>query len=128
MKKLSLVLVILFGLVVLTGCSTSPGSVVEKFFKAIEDGEITDAVGYLSTSSVQTLGEEKWRALLTEATADLSNSGGIDKVDVLSEETTGEIATVAVDISYGDGSSNAETFNLVKEDGDWKIQIDPYSK
>ncbi|WP_420629138.1 DUF4878 domain-containing protein [Candidatus Leptofilum sp.] len=128
MKKYTLLLLVLFGMFMLTGCSSGPGKVVERFFQAIEAGEITEAIGYLSSGAVQSLGEDKWRALLSQGTADIEADGGLDKIDIISEEVTGETAEVEVEFTYGNGNQDSDTVDLIEEDGDWKIHVDPYSK
>lgn len=128
-KNIYFGLFLLLSLFVLVGCGgPKPSKVVERFFKAVEDGEITDAIGYLSTSAVESIGAEKWRSILTDTTLQINSDEGIDKIDILSDETTGEIAKVAVEVTYGNGTTDSEVFDLIKEDGDWKIHVDPFSK
>jgi len=128
MKKLILVIMLVFVLAVSVGCSAGPGTVVEKFFKALEGGEIDEAIGYLSSRAVQTLGADKWRSALAEMSRQIEAEGGMGEVKVLNEIENGDIATVEVELTDNNGNSDTETFNLVKEDGDWKIDIDPFTK
>jgi len=46
----------------------------------------------------------------------------------MDENITGETAWVTVEITYGDGSSETDSMDLIKEDGRWKIDVDPWSK
>ena len=130
MKNTQWILVILF-LLLSTACSvlgSGPGRTVQKFFTAVDRGEIEEAMSYFSSRTIQTLGADKWRAVLLEATRELDNVGGIAVVDIIDENIKGETAWVTVEITYGDGSSETDSMDLIKEDGNWKIDVDPWSK
>ncbi len=131
MKNRKWIFAILFILLLSTACSilgSGPGGTVQKFFTAVDKGEIEEAMSYLSSRTIQTLGADKWRAVLLEATRELDNVGGITAVDIIEENIKGETAWVTVEITYGDGSSETDSMDLIKEDGNWKIDVDPWSK
>jgi hypothetical protein len=110
------------------GLSSGPGSTVVNFFRAIEKGEIQEAKSYMSSSTLQTLGTDKWDVALAQLTQEISNQGGIDKIKITEEDTTGDISKVTAQITFGDGSVETSVMDLIKEDGQWKLQINPYGK
>lgn len=123
--------VIIFVMLIVTACSalgSGPGKTVQRFFTAVDIGEIDEAMSYLSSYSIQTLGADKWRAVLHEASKDLDKAGGITSVRIVEENINGETAWVTVEISYGNGSSETDSVDLIKENGKWKININPWSK
>ena len=123
-RVLTIILFMLL-LVVLVGCSSSPDGAVKGFLKALDKGKIDEAMGYLSTSALSTLGRDKWQSVLASAADEIQSKGGISSVDITDKKVHGDIATVTVKITYGDGSSEVNTIDLIKENGDWKIQITP---
>ncbi|RMH42604.1 MAG: DUF4878 domain-containing protein [Gammaproteobacteria bacterium] len=127
-NKILIVFAILLGATLLTGCSAGPGKTVQRFFVAIDKGEIEEAIGYLSSSTIQSLGYDKWRAALIEASNQMAAEGGLKSVKVVEETVKGDIAQVTVKIVMGNGSEESDSVDLIKEDGDWKIRIDPWSK
>ncbi len=127
-KKTLIIVATLLVAVLLTGCSAGPGKTVTKFFRAIDAGKIDEAIGYLSSSTVQTLGYDKWQATLAEISNRTAAQGGIDSIDILEESVNGDIAHVSIKIVMGDGTEETDSVDLIKESGDWKIRIDPWAK
>lgn len=84
-------------------------------------------MGYLSSSTLQSLGDDKWQAALIEASHQMADQGGLKSVQIVDETVNGDIARVSVRITMEDGSEETDTIDLIKEDGDWKIKIDPWS-
>lgn len=109
--------------VLLSGCSRSPESTVERFYRAVGKGEITEAQAYVSSEVVGILGEDKLRATLAEESQRVSSCGGIRSVNV-QLNGQGEIRTGSAFIMYnGQCQPKSETAKLVKEDGKWKIGV-----
>ena len=125
-RMLSILTVMLFALL-LTGCSSGPGSVVKSFFEALEAGELEEALGYMSAASVQALGRDKWKAGLAEMSAQLTTMGGIKSLTIDDEVVNGELATVTFTLEVEGDAPESDSIDLIEEDGDWKIKIDPYA-
>lgn len=49
------------------------------------------------------------------------SQGGLDRVEVVSEEIDGDAATVMVRFRFGDGSQEEMTYRLRQEDDSWKL-------
>lgn len=128
MTKVRLAIALLFASLLLTGCGGGPGSTVEKFFEAVGAGEIDEAITYLSNSTIQTLGTDKWKAVLSDLTRAINEEGGIKSVEILDEAVTGDLATVTFSLRMGNGSEDTDSVELFKENDNWKIYIDPYTK
>lgn len=103
-------------------CARGPAQTVESFYRHVEDGELDAAIELISQGTLSQLGEDKMRAALRQATQDIQEKGGIDKIEVVEEKTTGEVSEVTVVIHYGDNSTSRESVDLVQEDGDWRLQ------
>lgn len=110
----------------LAGCSlfsSSPGKTVEKFYRAVEAGEIDTAAGYLSNKVLQNLGYEKLKQGLTQQTRNINDKGRIRTIEITNEDIIGETAQVTVKVTFGNGETTTEKINLVKEEGDWRIDM-----
>ena len=116
------IIVLLIAMILLIGCSVGPGTVTIKYFQAIEKGNIDEAISYYSTSTIQSLGYDKWQAVLLEGANRFATAGGVKSVNIVSEMIDGDKAQVTVRVRLGDGSILTDDFELVKEGGVWKIQ------
>ncbi len=107
-------------LMALAGCSASPESTVERFYRAVAEGEITEARGYISQQVVGMLGEEKLATTLSAETQRVQACGGITDIEgELQAGAEGRFGTVVV--KYETCPEKRENLKLVKEDGDWKL-------
>lgn len=108
---------------VMSGCAASPESTVERFYRAVANGEITEAQGYLSSQTVNMLGPQKTSAALTQEAERVQGCGGIRSIDV-QLEGQGEIRSGTAVVNYrGDCEAKRETVKLTKEDGEWKLGV-----
>ncbi|HEY7913571.1 MAG TPA: DUF4878 domain-containing protein, partial [Blastocatellia bacterium] len=102
----------------------SPSDTVQEFTRAAEAG---DADGMLRVTSSKAPGMDRMRLGLRLGAADIAKQfqekGGIDGVDVLDEQITGDTAKVTATTRYGNGQSATEIIDLVLEDGSWKIVL-----
>ncbi len=85
-------------------------------------GEIEATVEMFSQPFVDEYGKNKVRAAMQDATKEVVEKGGIADLQILEEDTIGEISEVQVKIVYGNDEEETETINLVVEDGTWKLQ------
>lgn len=88
-------------LVVLFGCdlfSRGPASVVQDFFRYVEKGEITKAEELLTSDSKQMFAMVGG---LQSGTEDIKKKKGIKTFKIVKEDITGEMATVNLEIIYG---------------------------
>ena len=112
----------LFWGIVVSGCSSSgPGATVQRFYRAVESGEVKAASEMISGSVVSMMGPKKLEAALQSETAKISRKGGIQSIELLSEETNGQIAEVRVRVTYGNGETDEQSVNLTRIDGRWMI-------
>jgi len=103
--------------------STGPAATVSRFYGLLEKGKIEDAQKLLSSRVVGQLGTAKMRAALEAGAQDISKKQGIRDIKVQKEEIQGDLASVTVLITYGNGSTDTENAKLVKERGSWKLDI-----
>ena len=122
-KKIFPILMFAFFALFLASCSSDPVGTVKAFFKALDAGEVEEAVGYLSSSTLSTLGHDKWQSVLASAAQEMQNKGGLSSIRIVDKSVHGNMATVTVKLTYGDGSSETNTIHLLKEDGNWKIDM-----
>jgi hypothetical protein len=123
-KKQILTAMALFLFLFTSACSgSSPGGVVKAFYKAVEDGNSQQAVGYFSDRVVNSFGLSKLEMGVNAQTEQIRALGGVRDVRILNETVRDNNAVVNVEVTYRDGSSTSERVSLVKEDGKWKIDL-----
>lgn len=98
-----------------------PSQVVKDFYHNVEAGKIEDAKKLFSAQVVQTFGS-KIAAGLSMQTGEMKKKGGIKSIDT-QESVTGDLAKVNYTVTYGDNSVEKGVLDLIKENGDWKIQM-----
>lgn len=109
--------------VLLNGClGGTPQDTAEDFYRYVEAGEITKAMGLLADDTYDKMGRDKIRTALEMQTRRLADQGGIEKFEIVEAEIHAELADLEVQITLGDGTTMNETVNLRKVDGDWKIE------
>ena len=101
-----------------------PEAVIKKFYRALEKGNLEEAVSLLSSRITETLGEEKIKTGLAEAAREMQQKGGVKSLEITQMNVTGEIADAQVKLKYGNGSIDTEKVRLIKEKGRWKIDVD----
>lgn len=123
MKRKLVLSAALLWIVLAWACAgSSPSSAVKAFYGAIGDGKTDDAVGLLSQQTIKTLGKEKLRTGLQEASQQMMAKGGLKELEITSEQVKGDVATVTALLKYGNGSQETEKIQLVKEMGGWRLQ------
>lgn len=123
MKKSKIIYFILFSFIFLyisCGSPSKPSDVSKEFMKKIENND-KSAKDLLSKQLVAMLGEEKLNKAIEEQSVKIKDKGGIKSMEVLKEEATDSTATVEMKITYGNGKTDTDKSNLVKEDGKWKL-------
>ncbi len=100
----------------------NPGATVEEFHYAIEKGEISEATNLLSSTVIDSIGEEKIKTGMSQAVRNLQDKQGIESIKITEEKITGEVANVSYTITYGDDTEEDNIAQLIKEDGEWKIE------
>lgn len=125
MKKLFAVLAVslFLGLI---GCNAfdSPSNVVKKFHKYAAEGKVNDAYDLFSKDGKRLL--DQWAggaSFLTKETDKIRNKGGIKTIEIIKEATTGDIATIEYQITFGNGTTEKHKENLIKEEGKWRIAV-----
>jgi hypothetical protein len=125
MKKTRVHAVVLFIVMLsMAGCSLfkpSPSQVVKNFFQYVEKGEVENATKLFSKQSAQTFGS-KLPPMMSHQVSIIKSKGGIKSIDT-QENITGDLAKVKYKVTYSDTTTEDGSFDLIKEDGDWKIQI-----
>jgi hypothetical protein len=111
----------------LTSCTIfrpGPAATVRKFYKAVEAGELNEAINLLSGQARSQLGDQKLRAALAETAREIKQQRqGIKSIEVVSEEVQGQIASATLLITYGNGSTRRDVTKLVMENNSWKITM-----
>ena len=110
-----------------TACGApGPGKTVEQFYRAVESGRVDAATDMLSIADAEmaAIASAKLAAAFERERARFAEAGGIESIEVLSEEIDGNRATVNVRMIFGNGAEDEEGHDLVQVDGRWKISID----
>lgn len=123
--RINLIL-LLFALPVAACGGGGPAAVVERFSTRVASGNVDAALPLLSSQVRGLFGEQKLRMVLAQGSAQAREHGGFQGVTILSATLADDrrSARVRAESSYGNGRKDANDFNLIREDGGWKISMD----
>ncbi len=108
----------------LAGCGFGgPGSAAKAFVRHASEGRIEPAVESFSSSVRGTFGDDKLKSALKIQARTAASKGGIKKVQILEEKVQGDLATVKLQVTFGDGSIDQDDFSMIREEGQWKIDV-----
>lgn len=130
MKKLvALFAVVAAFFAVSCGGSDSPGDVVVETYELMAAGKYEKVVDkfYVANPAEEEEFKSTMLSLCNEKMKpQLEAKGGIDKVELVSEELSedGKSARVTTKITYGDGSVEEEKTKMVNVDGEWLVSIE----
>ncbi len=116
----SAVLLLAVGLV-LSGClgGGGPTGTVKAWFNAMNAGKYSDAIKFLGPGLAEYGKLDGGKSMSDEMT----HSGTMTKLEIISEEVRGEGATVKARVHFKDGGVQDQEVSLVKQDGKWKVTI-----
>ena len=124
----ALVLACSFALVGCGGSSAGPGDTVIELNKAMEAGD-AETVKKIVPGMAGMIGDDKLKAMMTEASAEAKKKGGIKTIEILKEEIDGDTAVVEHKVVWGNGDEDSDTTELVKnEDGNWIVSMEDMDK
>jgi hypothetical protein len=126
MKKRMFVLVVTIVMLVLcANCqlSSGPGKTVKNFYSLVEAGEIDQALTLLSNKMLRSIGKDKLKSGFAQETRRTKERGGINSMEITKEDVVGESGEVNIKLQYGNGEKKADNVKLIKENGDWKIDM-----
>jgi hypothetical protein len=103
------------------GAQKKPSTVVKDLVRMVERGEIDQAARYNSQGFVSRYGIDSVKESLRQTALWIKRDGGVKSIDVLKEDTVGEIAEVTIKVTRGGGDSSIIYYKLIWENGDWKI-------
>ncbi|MDN3525278.1 DUF4878 domain-containing protein [Halomonas sabkhae] len=116
----------------LIACSASadtPEETIKAFYKTIAANDVEGAIDYISLVDVKesemTQARGKLQMMVGNFHSKAEKRGGLASVEVLavSRNEDGTEADVDVRLTYGNGDTQENQDNLIKEDGDWKLSI-----
>ncbi len=111
--------------------SSSPGKAAKRYAEYIAGGEYDQFIDgiYIPddvSSEEAEQGKDMIKALLSAVSGQMfEEKGGLEKVEVVSEQLSddGEKATVTLKYAYGNGESSEESMDLILDDGRWLIDM-----
>ncbi len=104
--------------VALVGCGGGgPDGTVKAYYNAMNAGKYTDAIEYLGATMAEIAKFDGGKTMSDEST----HNGTMTKVEILESSERGEGAKVKARIHFKDGAVEDHDFDLVKQDGKWKI-------
>jgi hypothetical protein len=120
-RLLTIVLVLaLAGLISCGIKESTPGDTVKKMVEKMEKGDVSVSK-LLAKDLAALLGDEKLKASVEEESSKMKEKGGVASVTIDEEVIEGDTAKVKYTITYGNGDTESENADLVKEEGAWKI-------
>lgn len=112
--------IVMAGLVSCGKKDAAPGDTVKRMVEKMEKGDLSVSK-LLAKDLAALLGDEKLKAAVEEESNKMKEKGGVTSVTIDEEVIEGDTAKVNYTIAYGNGDTESEKADLVKEDGDWKI-------
>lgn len=115
------------GSLLLVGCGT-PQGVVYDFYRAIEKGEVGEAMGYIDAST-QALWGGKLKASIASSVERMEKCGGIDRIVTEETASKGDYRVVRAQVTFKKAGeipgcqSMTDNVKLIKSDGSWRIVI-----
>ncbi len=101
--------------------SSKPSKLVEDLIRTLDRGESEKALTFFSSRLISRRGIGPLKEDLKNTTAELKDHGGIESIQILSEDQAGDLAEVLVEITRGNGVVTKARYKFVKEAGAWKI-------
>ncbi|HQW83526.1 MAG TPA: DUF4878 domain-containing protein [Ferruginibacter sp.] len=134
MKKVILIFCLLAGIAACNSHSdmTSPSGTMNAMFTAMKNGNMDDIKKFITKKDVQFIesAEKLMNSVDPDAIAKMKTKMGDEfkakvkdmKYTLKNEKVEGDKATVDAEVTEN-GKTDSHTFNLVKEDGAWKISL-----
>ena len=104
----------------LIGCSKGPDKVAVAFFEAMADGDFDKAAEYAAKDTKPMI---KMMASVPGAKENMKKETEGAKFKAVNTKIDGDKATVTIETKK-DGKTDTDDFNLVKEDGAWKVKAE----
>ena len=124
MMSIRILSVALVTAVVLAACGggssgpTSPGQTLVAAMELIRDGKPEEFKAMVVADDQ--MGAGMFSGVYSSGWAD---EGGLERVEVASEEINGDSATVEAAFHFANGSTENVTYELQQQDGAWKIHL-----
>lgn len=133
MKKVfyfGLLATILFIMASCGGAST-PGAAAKQYAEYVRDGKyekFVDGIVFdekMDAAKVKEAKEGLTAMLKEKVSKEIEKKQGIKQIDLVSEEVAedGNTAKVILKQTYGNGETEENTYDMVKQDGKWKMNI-----
>lgn len=94
-----------------------------RFHELVAEGEAEQAVELLSSDSFAMVDKSKMTTGLRQQALAIDAQGGLEEFEIVESKEIGEVAKVQYKATYGNGHEENGEVTLVREDGDWKIQL-----
>lgn len=111
----------------LASCApSSPGAVATRFVALVDQGKLEDAAElvYIPEGDDSKEAAAKLNLILTQMNSELSKKGGLRDVTAGEPTIEGDKASVALAMTYGNGSSDSERMHLVRPQGRWLVSLE----
>ncbi|HNX04622.1 MAG TPA: DUF4878 domain-containing protein [Opitutales bacterium] len=106
------------------GTQSSPSGTIKAFASFLEKGDAKSAVELIDPAVVaQPEMKQKLQSLVAMGSGEIKNKGGIKSIEIVNEKVNGDTATVSVKYTYGNGTTDSESQDLVKVDGKWYLKM-----
>ncbi len=132
MKQLNILKVFLVIAAVMaftTACETadSPGETAKEFMEEYAEGDVDSALEMLKGFDDATDEEkEKLKTYMAEGQKELEEKGGVESIEILSEDISedGNTADVKLKSTYGNGETEEYSQKVEKVDGEWMVVVE----
>ena len=107
-----------------SGGGGGPAGTAKDFFWALEQGNVEEARGLMSSQLRTLLNDQKLGMALAQNRAQAQQREGLQDIEVVQETVNGDRAVVQLKLTYGNGLTDVQNVQLVQEEGAWKISAD----
>lgn len=123
MKTLKNIAIAACAVFMLAACGgNSPEAIAQNFQKALMTGDFQEAAKYVTKTTAPML-EQMAIMVSEERLKEMQEEFKGVKLSVVGKEVNEDEATITLEITSADGDTDTNTYDLVKEDGSWKVDF-----
>lgn len=129
MKKVLYFGLFVMALLLTVACSpSSPSAAAKKYSEYLKSGnydKFVEGIAFKDTETAETSKVALIAMLEEKASKEFDKKGGIKDIEIISEEISedGKTAKVVLKQTYGNGDSEEGNYDMVKQDGKWKMDM-----
>lgn len=115
-------ILVLAALLIACSAPDQPAQTVDAFVHAVAENDLDKALDLFALEGIPPeFARPKFQMIMTDARRPLVRAGGLKSITSKTTRQDDNSAQVTSKVTYGNGNSDETTFDLVKEEGRWKL-------